>query len=167
MRWMDDLLMEHMPIARCNLQLALYAAHLGAGCSIWCKQIKLAMIQKYINAVASFIGLFGTHPRDPRKANPADGSFAKLLVAVYQELGQYEEVPNRREPFTLKMLHHQQAATKDAPFLISPRLLPTGVSAAFSPAIGFQNGLSTMVLRCSSGPNWISSATLVHSVSET
>jgi len=117
MMWSDDLLMEHMPIARCNLQLALYAAHLGAGCSIWCKQIKLATIQKYINAVASFVGLFGTHPRDPRKANPADGSFAKPLAAVYQELGRYEKVANRREPFTLEMLHHQQAAATDAPFL--------------------------------------------------
>ena len=117
MRWTDDLLMERMPIQRCNLQLAIYAAHLGSGCTIYCRQIKLNTIKQYVNAVASFVGLFGSHPRDPRKANPADGHFAQPLQAVYQELGRWETVPNRREPFTLEMLHHQQKTAKDAPFL--------------------------------------------------
>ena len=114
MRWTDDLLMETMPIERRNLQLALYAAHLGAGCTLWCRQIKVATIKQYINAVASFMALFGTHPRDPRKRNPTDSQLAPEITAVYTELGRWEQVPNRREPFTLDMLRHQQDCARQA-----------------------------------------------------
>jgi hypothetical protein len=112
MKWTDDMFMEKMTLERANFQLAMYAARLGTGHTITMHQITCATIRKYVNAVATFVGLLGLHPRDPRKEAPADHGFAECLQAVYKELERYEKVPNRREPFTLEMLRHIKSQVK-------------------------------------------------------
>lgn len=104
MRWHDDLLMQPMSLERANLQLAIYAAHLGNGNTLWHRQIKCATIKHYVNAAASFACLFGTHPRDPRRQTIAEAAVCPPLQAVYKELSRWEDIPNRREPFTTDML---------------------------------------------------------------
>ena len=116
MKWTDDLLMERMPIERCNLQWALYAAHLATGSTLWLRHIKSGTIRAYINAGASFMACFGNRPCDTRRALPTDKSLAPCIQAVLDEQARWEKVPNRREPYTLEMLHHLQAqVSKESP----------------------------------------------------
>lgn len=103
MKWDDDLLMEAIDIRGCNVQMALYAAKLGTGSTLFQRQIKVDTIKKYLLSVASFIALVGNHPRDPRKRSPTDKEFCPELQAVLRELERWEKVPNRREPYTLAM----------------------------------------------------------------
>jgi hypothetical protein len=84
------------------LQLAMYALHLGTGSTLLCHTIKSDTIKKYVNAAASFLALFGPFPRDLRKDNAVDAKVSRTLSAVYDEQKRWEDVPNRREPFTLE-----------------------------------------------------------------
>lgn len=95
------------------MQLCMYALHLHTGNSLYCRCIKASTIKKYILAVATFLALFGTHPRNFRKASPTDKKFTPLLKSVYNELEHWEKMPNRREPYTPEMqddLEHANAA---------------------------------------------------------
>jgi hypothetical protein len=92
------------PPRRGLLQLAMYALHLGTGSTLLCRTIKSDTIKKYVNAAASFHALFGPNPRDFRKDNAVDTHVSRTLSAVYDEQKRWENVPNRREPYTLEML---------------------------------------------------------------
>lgn len=105
MKWDDDYTLEKDNGSRRGLlQLAMYAQHLGTGNSLHCKSIKAATIQQYIQSVASFLALFGEHPRDYRKEISTDTRLSQVLTSVFDEIKRWESVPNRREPFTLEML---------------------------------------------------------------
>jgi hypothetical protein len=118
MNWRDDLTLENASLRRCQLQLAMYAKHLATGSTILCRQVKSATIKNYVRDVASFLALFGNHPRDIRKDNPTDTKLSHILNSVFAELKRWEDVPNRREPFTLEMLtevKNMAAAAKSGP----------------------------------------------------
>ena len=104
MKWDDDLLLEKSARRRGTLQLAMCAAHLGTGSTLYCRQVKLGTIKKYVKDIASFLALFGDEERDYRKDNGTDTCHSKLLTSVYAELARWEKMPNRREPFTVEML---------------------------------------------------------------
>jgi hypothetical protein len=104
MRWDTDLAQMYLEPRRGLLQLAMYAQHLGTGSTLLCRSIRSATIKGYITAAASFHALFGPHPRDFRKDNAVDAKISTTLSAVYDELKRWEDVPNRREPYTLEML---------------------------------------------------------------
>ena len=105
MKWDDNWVLDKPGDSRrALLQLAMYAQHLGSGNSLFCRTIKSATIKKYINAVASFMSLFGDNPRDYRKDSPTDAHVSPVLTTVYNELNRWEIQPNRREPFTPEML---------------------------------------------------------------
>ena len=109
MNWDDDYTLENSNDTRRGmLQLAMYAMHVGTGNSLFCKTIKVATVKQYVRAAATFLGLFGDKTRDYRKELPTDTKTAPILNSVFVELGRWEVVENRREPFTLEMLHDIQ-----------------------------------------------------------
>jgi hypothetical protein len=109
MMWDDNLELDEVELRRGQLQLAMYAQHLATGSTLFCRQIQAKTIKLYIKNVASALALFGPCPRDFRKDNPTDQGFCPLLNAVYKELERWEQMPNRREPFTVEMLNELEA----------------------------------------------------------
>jgi hypothetical protein len=104
MKWHKDLTLENAKLRRGQLQLAMYAQHLATGSTLYCRQIRAKTIKLYIKNVAAALALFGPLERDFRKDNPTDKSMCPTLAAVFKELERWEQMPNRREPFTVEML---------------------------------------------------------------
>lgn len=104
MRWHDNLLLsgDDPDLAlRGQYQLAMYALHLSAGHSLYCKSIKVATIEQYLLAASSFVSQFsGT---DFRKDAPTDTHMGRILAPVLRDLKKYESVPERREPYDPQM----------------------------------------------------------------
>jgi hypothetical protein len=115
MKWQDNLLLEGGTpelALRGQYQLAMYALHLHAGNSIYCKSIKCGTIQEYLIAAATFLAMFtGT---DFRKDRPEDSHLGNILTPVLKDFKKYELVPNRREPYDPQM--HQAARLTAAQF---------------------------------------------------
>jgi hypothetical protein len=109
MNWLDNITLVGVPRRRGTLQLAIYAMHLGTGCTIICRQIKVCTIKKYILDVSHFLQLFDVHSFDFCYDNSGESKFSPVLQKVYDELERWENVPNRREPFTLEMLEDYRA----------------------------------------------------------
>jgi hypothetical protein len=108
MKWDTDLAEMYRHPRRGLLQLAMYAQHLGTGSNLVCRTIRTDTIKKYVTVAASFHALFGPHPRDFRKDIATDTKVSTTLSAVYVEQKRWEDVPNRREPYTLEMLDTMQ-----------------------------------------------------------
>jgi hypothetical protein len=126
MKWQDDLTLE-VALEKGNrrrglLQLCMYALHLGSGCGLFCKTLKVGTIKRYIAAVATFLALFGKARVDFRYEADGDKRMHPLLHDVFAELERWESVPNRREPFSIDMLIAQEKLVRDtnAPFLSFP-----------------------------------------------
>jgi hypothetical protein len=95
--------MATIPRSRGNMQFALYAQHLAQGHTLFCRTIKVSTIKKYLLALAVFFRGFGSHERDFRMSD--NNVLIPELSKLYADLQRWETVPNRREPFTLEMLH--------------------------------------------------------------
>jgi hypothetical protein len=102
MKWTDDILMTNTDLRRSQLQLGMYAMHLATGNTLFCRQIKSASIKNYIRDIASFVALL--RQRDIRRTVATDSKFSPLITSIFDELKRWEDIPNRREPFTLEML---------------------------------------------------------------
>jgi hypothetical protein len=89
---------------RGNLQFALYAYHLATGNTLFCRSIKVSTIKKYLHNIAAFFRKFGPRERDFRMTEGTT-TFIPELSKLFTELQRWESVPDRREPFTLDMLH--------------------------------------------------------------
>jgi hypothetical protein len=103
MKW-DNLLLVGgtAPIAlRGQYQFAMYAIHLSTGHSIHCKSIKVATIEQYLLAAATFVASFTGV--DFRKDSPTATRMGTILAPVIRELRRYETVPDRREPYDPQM----------------------------------------------------------------
>jgi hypothetical protein len=87
-----------------NLQLALYASHLGSGGALLCKSVKVGTIQKYLLAIATFLQRHDPQQRDFRRIHNSDKQLALPISAILKELEWWETIPNRRKLFTLEML---------------------------------------------------------------
>jgi len=132
MKWTDNWLLtgdEPDLAVRGQLQLAMYAVHLAAGNSIYCKRIKVTTVNNYVLAASTFLAFFTG--RDFRKDLPTDSSMGHLLGPVLKDLRSYESVPNRRAPHGLNMhsLGHTLALLSDSKVLL-PALID-----------GFEQGL--------------------------
>jgi hypothetical protein len=102
MKWTDSLLLEGPGLAeRGQLQLAMYALHLSAGHSIYCRSIKAATIEQYLLAAATFLAQFSGI--DYRKDHVHDKQLGHLLVPILRDIKKYESVPDRREPYDPQM----------------------------------------------------------------
>ena len=113
MNWDDDPLMATMSIRRANLQLALYAAHLGSGETLLHRAIRVGTVKRYIADIAFIFRRIHKVARDVRYANPHDPKLCPELNAVFKELERYEKMPNRRDPFTPEMLHYQMKRAQE------------------------------------------------------
>ena len=82
--------------------MACYAAFLATGQTIRQKSIKASTIDNYLYAAAGFFQLFDRRQRDPRKEVGAY-LLCGLVKKVTNEVKRFENVPNRREPYTVKM----------------------------------------------------------------
>ena len=130
MKW-DNLLLEGGTPAvalRGQYQLAMYALHLSAGHSIYCRSIKVATIEQYLLAAATFLALFTGI--DPRKDRPTDTHMGTTLAPVLRDLRKYESVPDRREPYDPQM--HMAAR------LIAAQFHPDSLACALTD--GFEQG---------------------------
>jgi hypothetical protein len=104
MKWQDNLLLEGNSAdmaLRAQYQLAMYAIHLSAGHSIYCRSIKVATIEQYLLAASSFIALHSGI--DYRKDRPTDSHMGSVLAPVLRDLKKYESIPDRREPYDPQM----------------------------------------------------------------
>ena len=104
MNWFDNIMLVGALCCHGTLQLAIYAMHLGMGCTIICHQVKVCMIKKYVLNVSHFLQLFDAHSFDFCYDNSGESKFSPVLQKVYNELEHWENVPNHWEPFTLEML---------------------------------------------------------------
>jgi hypothetical protein len=102
MKWDDSLLLEEEGLAeRGQLQLAMYALHLSSGNSIYCKSIKVATIEQYLLAAATFLAQYSGV--DYRKDHAHDKHLGHILAPILRDIKKYESVPNRREPYDPQM----------------------------------------------------------------
>jgi hypothetical protein len=103
MKWDNLLLAGGTPdiALRGQYQFAMYAVHLSTGHSIYCKSIKVATIEQYLLAAATFIAQ--TSGADFRKDSPSDTRMGRILAPVLRDLRTYESVPDRREPYDPQM----------------------------------------------------------------
>ena len=62
-------------------------------------------IGKYCQVAATLFQHFDPLHRDPRKGRNTQ-EFAKIYKDVFTEQKRYESVPNRREPYTVKLQEH-------------------------------------------------------------
>jgi hypothetical protein len=117
MRWgVDDGSGTPWNRRRMTLQLALFALHLGSGATLLCKAIKAATIRQYLADVSTVLRRLDRDQRDFRRDSDSDTRLAPTITAVLKELERWEQMPNRREPFTLEMLSLLQQQAK----LLSP-----------------------------------------------
>jgi hypothetical protein len=99
----DDLLLENVPLERCNYQMALYAMHLATGSNLRHRAIKASTINHYLASVAKFLGRFSD--RNVRKQQDSF-NISPCIKAVLDEIKRWEDMPKRREPFTPEMWNH-------------------------------------------------------------
>ncbi len=115
MKFTDDMGPEGHIIERCNWQLALYAVHLATGNALACRSIKSATIVKYLLSIAKFCAR--RNQRDPRKAEQTDRGSAPMIQGVLDEVKRWEDVPDRREAFTIEMLDYMTSLLLENPDL--------------------------------------------------
>jgi hypothetical protein len=114
----DDLTLALCPIERCVWQIALYAVHLATGHSIQCRAIKSGTIEKYLLAVATFCTR--SNPRDPRKSEQISKGLAPEIRGVIDKIKRWENIPERREPFTVEMLRYLIELLESQPHIYGP-----------------------------------------------
>ena len=106
---MDDLLLRNVCQIRRNWQMAIYAAHLATGSTLFCRSIRAGTIKSYVHNVATFFTRFPRwtpdelYHNDPRYYLGHDTKFCKVLTSIYDECDRWDKVPDRREPFTSDM----------------------------------------------------------------
>lgn len=114
----DDLSLQHVPIERCVWQFALYAVHLATGHSISCRAIKAGTMEKYLLSVATFCAR--SNDRDPRKLDQTSKGLAPAIKGVLDEVKRWENIPDRREPFTIEMLRYLIELVESQPHIYGP-----------------------------------------------
>jgi hypothetical protein len=98
-----------------TLQLALFALHLCSGASFLCKAIKAATTRQYLADVSTVLRRLARLQRDLRRDRDSDTRLAATITTVLKEIERWEQMPNRREPFTLEMLALLQQQAKLLP----------------------------------------------------
>ena len=99
----DDLFLTTSPIRLCNLLIAMFCYYLGAGHTIYCKNIKSGTVYRYAKDAADGTKYINSNDRDIRYASPNDKRIAPEISAVLDELSRYEKVPDRQEATTIPM----------------------------------------------------------------
>jgi hypothetical protein len=98
--------------------IAIYTAHLACGQSVSCQAIKSGTITKCLLSVAKFVMRGIT--RDPRKWNQLGKGLATETQDVIDKVKRWEDVPDRREPFAVKMRRFLVQLLASQPHLYGP-----------------------------------------------
>ena len=80
--------------------MELYALHLARGETLLCRSIKANTIERYLHAAAKLST--AVHQMDPRL--DIFGNTSEHIKKVLREQKRWEDMPNRREPVTSKMI---------------------------------------------------------------
>jgi hypothetical protein len=117
----------------------MYAMHLATGNTLLCHQIKSASIKRYVRDIAGFVALL--QQRDICKVHVLDTKLSPRIQSTFDELKGWEDVPNRREPFTLEMLAAVSTivTNTNAPPTLWSRLSLIGSSAVSSLVFALPN----------------------------
>ncbi|KAG7373857.1 hypothetical protein IV203_012952 [Nitzschia inconspicua] len=91
-----------LPLETLNYIFACYAAHLGSGHTLSRRAVRSDTIRNYLLAAATLVQLFHPHNLDPRKEKGAP-SLCPAIDKVLKELKRWENIPDRREPYTVAM----------------------------------------------------------------
>jgi hypothetical protein len=91
---------------------------LACGQSVSCRAIKSGTITKYLLSVAKFV-MRGS-PRDPRKRNQLGKGLAPEIQDIIDEVKRWEDVPDRREPFTIEMRRFLVQLLESQPLVYGP-----------------------------------------------
>ncbi|KAG7339164.1 hypothetical protein IV203_020107 [Nitzschia inconspicua] len=91
-----------LPLETLNYLFACYAAHLGSGHTLSRRAIRSDTIRNYLLAAATLVQLFHPHNLDPRKEKGIQ-SLCPAIDKVLKEMKRWENIPDRREPYTVAM----------------------------------------------------------------
>jgi hypothetical protein len=114
----DDMSLTSISIHRCHWQLGLYAVHLATGHAVSCRAVKAATMEKYPRNVAKFCAR--SNSRDPRKIDQSQKALALPIQKVIDEVKRWENIPSRREPFTIEMLRYLVELAASKPHIYGP-----------------------------------------------
>jgi hypothetical protein len=106
-----------LPLESMNYVMACYACHLAMGHSLSSQTLRVGTIRKYLIAAASFVAVFDSvQGRDARKEKGSD-SLCPALDKVLKEQKWWEDVPDRREGWTVGLQLALMARYEGTPFL--------------------------------------------------
>ena len=89
--------------------MALYALNLSQGETLLCRSIKANTIERYLHAAAKLSTT--AHRMDPRL--DIHGKTSDYIKKVIREQKRSEDMPNRREPVTAKMIEEMWEMCQD------------------------------------------------------
>ena len=81
--------------------MAFYAAFLATGHAIALKSIKSGTVKKYLSDIAKFLQNFDTET--DRNVCKPKGTIARPIQSITSEMKRFEDMPKRREPWTLQL----------------------------------------------------------------
>jgi len=96
---------------RALTELILYAQHVAGSGSLQGKAVRCATIKNYVADAASLMINLGNLEYDPRWEAGSVRVYADRLNSIFKEVARFEDLPNRREPFTIEMLDSMHSDT--------------------------------------------------------
>lgn len=119
MRLESDWVLEQASQTLSNWIMAAYAYHLLSGNNVHCRSIKAATVKKYLLDVAVFLCRF--RDSDPRRVRQWDAGLCPEITKICKAAQDWEDMPNRKEPFTPEMLKdcQQRCANPEALTLLA------------------------------------------------
>lgn len=111
MKQENDWVLEKANQLKANWIMTLYTYHLLSGETVLCRVIKSDTVKKYLLDVANFICRFRDH--DPRRVREWDTSLCPEITKLCKAAKDWEQVPDRKEPFTIDMLKDLQRRCTD------------------------------------------------------
>jgi hypothetical protein len=75
-------------------------------------------MEKYLLSIAAFCGR--SNARDPRKLDQTSKGLAPTIKSVLDEVKRWENIPDRREPFTIEMLRYLIELVSSQPHIHGP-----------------------------------------------
>jgi hypothetical protein len=118
MRLDNDMSLTFISIHRCHWQLGLCAVHLAAGHAVSCRAVKAATMEKCLRNVAKFCAR--SNSCDPRKIDQSQKALALPIQKVLDEVKRWENIPSRREPFTIEMSRCPVELAASKPHIYGP-----------------------------------------------
>jgi len=92
-------------------ELVLYAQHVAGSGSLQGRAVRCETIKKYVADAASLMINLANLEYDPRWEAGSVRVYASHLQAIFKEVQRFEEIPDRREPFTIEMLDSMHTDT--------------------------------------------------------